>query len=51
VKFQTEVRFAGNHASTAAAGTPANFTLAFIGNDLGIYITGVGWKKVTTGSF
>ena len=51
VKLQTEVRFAGNHADVAGAGTPANFTLAFIGNDLGIYVTGVGWKKVTTSSF
>lgn len=51
VKLQTELRFSGNHADVAGAGTPANFTLAFIGNDLGIYITGVGWKKVTTGSF
>lgn len=51
VKFQTEVRFAGNHASTAAAGTPANFTLAFIGNELGIYVTGVGWKRVNTSNF
>jgi len=51
VKFQTEVRFAGSHADVAGAGTPATMTLAFIGNDLGIYVTGVGWKKVTTGSF
>ena len=51
VKFQTEVRFAGNHADVASAGTPSTMTLAFIGNDLGIYVTGVGWKKVTTSSF
>lgn len=51
VKFQTEVRFAGSHADVASAGTPSTMTLAFIGNDLGIYVSGVGWKKVTTGSF
>ena len=50
VKFATEVRFSGNHANVAGAGNPANFTLAFIGNDLGLYVGGA-WKKVTTGSF
>ena len=49
-KFQTEIRFAGSHASVASAGTPPANTLAFIGTELGYY-DGSSWKKVSTESF
>jgi len=51
LKFQTEVRFAGNHEDVAGAGTPSTMTLAFIGSDLGIYTTANGWKKTATYDF
>ena len=44
VKFQTEVRFAGEHASVAAAGSPPARTIAFIDNEPAFY-NGNNWKK------
>jgi len=50
VKFQTEIRFAGEHASVAAAGTPSIRTLAFVDNELAYY-NGTEWRKVRSASF
>jgi len=50
VKFQTEIRFAGSHASTASAGIPPANTLAFIGTELAYY-NGTSWRKIDTSSF
>jgi len=50
VKFQTEIRMAGEHASVAVAGTPSIRTIAFIDNELAYY-NGTEWRKVRSSSF
>lgn len=49
-KFQTEIRFAGSHASVAGAGAPPANTIAFIGTELAYY-NGTSWRKIDTSSF
>ena len=51
VRLKNILRWTGTFTNVAAAGTPATRSMAWIGNDLGIYDTTNGWRKISTGSF
>lgn len=51
VRLKNILRWTGTFTNVAAAGTPATRSMAWIGNDLGIYDTTNGWRKVSTESF
>jgi hypothetical protein len=51
VRFKNFIRWTGSFSNVSAAGTPSTRSMAWIGNDLGIYDTTNGWRKVSTESF
>lgn len=51
VRLKNILRWTGTFTNVSAAGTPATRSMAWIGNDLGIYDTTNGWRKVSTESF
>ena len=51
VRFKNFIRWTGTFSNVAAAGTPATRSMAWIGNDLGVYDTTNGWRKISTESF
>jgi hypothetical protein len=51
VRFKNFIRWTGSFSNVAAAGTPSTRSMAWIGNDIGIYDTTNGWRKISTESF
>ncbi len=51
IRLKNILRWTGTFTNVAAAGIPATRSMAWIGNDLGIYDTTNGWRKVSTESF
>ena len=51
VRFKNFIRWTGSFSNVAAAGTPSTRSMAWIGNDIGIYDSTNGWRKISTESF